>query len=190
MDHLKGESVKPCLPLNLLQPLAHFQIKEEVEQWREMTASESFFSQMISIKIGPYRLKGTVETATTRGWFFRAKNTLEDRVRFFPQLLIANHLGIPVTFIQDGSQPEVEGDLEAYLDYFDRAQEDPSPLVPPLAKGILSGDPLQIKRVFKQLDDEVWTYLCLRDPLPHAEILLKNWQPYIREVFGGVYAQV
>lgn len=190
MERLQGKPVETRLPLNLFQPLAHSQIEEEVEQWREVTGGEPFSPYSISMEVGPYSLKGIVETATSRGWFFRAKDTLEDKVRFFPQLLIASNLGIPVTFIRDGSQPEVEGNLEAYLNYFAHAQEHPSPLVPALAKGFFSGDPQQVKRALKQLDDEVWSYLCLRDPLPDAETILVNWQPYIQAAFGGVHAQV
>lgn len=189
-EALLGGDIREQLPANLFGPYALSQIEGEVEEWREASGGLPLRQHKIELEVGPYQLKGSVDTMTEKGWLLRGKDTLEDRIRFFPQLLIAKELGVPVIFVRDLSQPGVEGSLEAYLDYFSSAKQHPSPLVPKLAKAFFDGDPAQLHKGLKQLDDEVWAYLYLRDPLPKASTLLQNWSSHLSYVFGGIHANV
>lgn len=189
-EALAGPIDEAVLPLNLFHPLAKSQIESEVELWKEATGGKELKGQKIDLQVGPYRLKGILENTTEEGWFLKAKDTLEDRIRCFPQLLLAKHLDIPLTFIQDKSQPQVGGSLESYLDYFALAQEHPSPMVPSLGKALLEQDATLLQKGIKQLDDEIWTYLQLRDPVADPLILLDNWGGILSSVFGGILAEV
>jgi len=187
---LAGSDIRNQVPANLFGPYALAQIEGEVEEWREAAEEFPLIQKKIELTIGPYVLKGTVDTMTEKGWLLRGKDTLEDRIRFLPQILMAKELGIAVIFVRDLSYPQVEGSLEAYLEYFLHANQHPSPLLPQLAKVLLNRDPIQLHKELGQLDDEAWAYLFLRDPLPNSRILLQNWSPHFESIFGGIHAQV
>lgn len=190
MQRLCGKNIEDSLPLNLFQSHALEQIEEEVCLWKEAIGESPFNPHVVSLEVGPYLVRGTIDTATDQGWFFRAKNSLEDQVSFFPQLLLAQALGVPVTFILDGSHPEVSGSLETYIEYFSHCQEVPSLFLPKLAKSFLEEDLAKLQKGFGQIDDEIWEYLFLKDPLPDAEVVLKNWVSWIQVVFGGAFERV
>ncbi|MDN3506106.1 MAG: exodeoxyribonuclease V subunit gamma [Simkaniaceae bacterium] len=175
------------LPSHLLRPLADLQIETEVEEWKE--AMEAFGikkieSKHIDIQVGPVRLYGTCEFFSEQGLLVRGKNTLEDQIRFLPQGLLMKHLGLPLLFTKDHSTFTPTADLEKYLAYFQLAQKHPSPLVPALAKALLQ------KSAFKPVEDEIFAYLNLRDPLPDNTVIKHNWSPLLQQVLGGALAEV
>ncbi|MBS0628670.1 MAG: exodeoxyribonuclease V subunit gamma [Verrucomicrobia bacterium] len=184
---LKGTLEDRDLPINLLKPLAREQIEKEVEMW---SAFGELRTEKIEVEIGGFKLSGKLENLTSKGLLVKGKNCFEDRIRFFPQIHLLEKLGIPVIGIKDQAILTTEGSLEKYLEYFLIAEANPSPLLPDLAKPLLNGTATELKKGLSGIEDEVWNWLLMRDPMPDAEILHRNWSTYLKEVFGGVYAKI
>ncbi len=178
------------LPLNLLKPLAKEQLHKEIELWT--TAMETFGikkdelkTKKVDLQVGPYHLVGKLELVTPKGMLVKGKNSLEDRIRFYPQALILQSLGLPLLPINEQEPLIVEGSLEKYLDYFTLASKHPSPFLPKLAKAFLTGTEADLQKGFKQIDDEVWQWLLFRDGYPDASVIYRNWSNYLRAQFAG-----
>ncbi len=184
---LNGSLDERDLPINLLKPLAKEQIEKEVEMW---SAFGELHSEKIEMQIEGIKLVGKLENLTSKGLLVKGKNCLEDRIRFFPQILLLQKLNLPVIGIKDQQCITAEGSLEKYLEYFLLAQEHPSPLLPDLAKSLLMGGSAELKKGISGIEDETWSWLLLRDPLPDAEVIHRNWSTYLKEVFGGIYATI
>lgn len=173
---------KSDLPINLLKPLAEEQIRKEVELWQAF--GDQVYSSKIEMQVGEIKLVGKLDNLV------KGKNCLEDRIRYWPQALILEKLGIPLIFIKDQSVAKIEGSLEKYLEYFLLAETNPSPLLPDLAKALLTGTSAELKKELNTIEDEAWSWILLRDPMPSAEMIHRNWSEYLRNVFGGIYATV
>ncbi len=183
------------LPLHLLEPLAKKQIAKEVEEWQSAmevfgVAPEEIFSKQVDLTIGKTRLVGKIDFCTPKGLLVRGKDCLEDRIRFCPQGLVMKELGLLLLPIKEEEPLVIEGDLEKYLDYFFLATKHPSPLLPQFAKSLLEGDSEDLKKQLKQVEDEVFSWLFFRDPMPRAQVIFDNWSEYLRELFGRVDATV
>ncbi|NGX59926.1 MAG: RecBCD enzyme subunit RecC [Chlamydiae bacterium] len=184
---------KADLPVHLLQPLAKSQIQKEVEEWH--LAMDAFGilpkdleTKKIDVEIGPVHLFGKLELFTPKGMLAFGKNQLEDQIRFWPQALLMEHLGLSLLFVKDHTTFTPTSNLEEYLAYFQMAEKHPSPLVPSLAKPLLQGGDLQ--KALKQVEDEVFTYLYFCDPMPNASIIQKNWNSILQKLFGRAFAAV
>ncbi len=184
----KGE-----LPLNLLKPLAKQQIETEVEEWKgamEEFGVSRIFTQKIDLQIGDVHLVGKIDGWTEKGVFVKGKNCLEDQIRFWPIALIAQKSGIPLIGIKDKQPLDIEGSLEEYLDYFRLAKEHPSPLLPAFARALLEGSSKDLHKELKKIEDDVFSYLYFRDPMPSAQVIHDRWSPYLQNIFGRIDAKV
>lgn len=184
---LKEEKLDIPLPCHLLKHLATTQIETEVDEWKEAMqafAIEKLDDKTIELQVGPVRLFGTCEFFSEKGLLVRGKNQLEDQIRFLPQALVMKKLGLPLLFTKDHTTFTPSIDLEDYLAYFQLAQKSPSPLLPTLAKALLQEKPLKL------VEDEVFSYLALRDPPPDTDMIARNWSPILQQVLGGVFAEV
>jgi|GEM_PF-3272700 len=184
---LNDEKLDLPLPCHLLKPLALSQIETEVQEWKE--AMEAFSidkteNKQIELSVGSVRLFGSCEFFSEKGLLVRGKNQLEDQIRFLPQALVMKKLGLPLLFTKDHTTFTPSIDLEDYLAYFQLAQTLPSPLIPSIAKALLEEKPL------KFVDDEIFSYLSLRDPSPNTIMIARNWTPLLQQVLGGLFAQV
>ncbi|NGX46977.1 MAG: RecBCD enzyme subunit RecC [Chlamydiae bacterium] len=190
---LQGIPSEAELPVHLLEPLAKQQIQREVEEWH--LAMEAFGidrgdleSKKIDLEIGPVRLKGKIELFTSKGLLVRGKNQIEDQIRFWPQALVMQHLGLPLLFAKDHTTFTPEGNFEEYLTYFQLSHKHPSPLVPSIAKALLQDGDLQ--KALKRVGDETFAYLFFRDPMPNASIIQQNWSDILQKLFGRVYESI
>lgn len=183
------------LPVNLLTPLSKKQITKEVEEWHAALSVFGIDPEEIQVKqidwqIGDIRLTGTLDLFTPKGLLVKGKNTLEDRIRFWPQALLMQKLDLPLLLIKEQEPLVLEGSLEEYLAYFLLAEKHPSPLLPGFAKALLEGDPQDLKQQLKKADDEVWNWLLFRDPMPRVDMIHQNWSEYLRTLFGRIDATV
>lgn len=182
------EEAKEELPVHLLRPFAIWQIKQEVEEWHEALKTFNILPQELETKriltqIGPILIHGNLEFFTKKGLLVKGKNRLEDWIKFWPQALLMKQLGLPLLFSKDQTLFTPEGDpeknLELYLSYFQLAQKHPSPLVPSVVK--------DLHKELKQMEDEIFSYLYFRDPVPNFSIIEKNWKALMHQVFGGIF---
>lgn len=163
------------LPINLLKPLAKEQLQKEMELWHAaIELYGALSSKKIERQVGSIKLVGKLDNLTPQGLIVKGKNCLEDRIRFYPQAL----LGFPLIFLKDQKVVKIEGSLEQYLEYFLRAEENPSPLLPDFAKALLNGTPADLKKEMGAMEDEVWNWLLP----PDAEMVHRNWSSYLKEV--------
>lgn len=184
---LCDEKLDLPLPCHLLKPLATTQIETEVEEWKEAMLAfsiEKIENKQIELQLGPVRLFGSCEFFSEKGLLVRGKNQLEDQIRFLPQALIMKKLGLPLLFTKDHTTFTPALDLEDYLAYFQLAQKSPSPLIPSLAKALLQEKPLKL------VEDEIFSYLALRDPPPDTAMIVHNWSPLLQQILGGAIAQI
>ena len=93
-------------------------------------------------------------------------------------------LGLPLLFTKDHTTFTPSLNLEDYLAYFQLAQKSPSPLIPSLAKALLQEKPLKL------VEDEIFSYLALRDPPPDTAMIVHNWSPLLQQILGGAIAQI
>jgi exodeoxyribonuclease V gamma subunit len=168
------------LPINLLKPLAKEQLQKEMDLWNaaiELFGARS--SKKIELQVGAIKLVGKLENLTPQGLLVKGKNCIEDRIRFYPQAL----LGYPLIFLKDQKVVTLEGSLEGYLEYFLRAEDNPSPLLPDFAKALLSGTAADLKKEMQAMEDEAWNWLLP----PDAEVIHRNWSSYLKEVMHAAF---
>ncbi|NGX38213.1 MAG: RecBCD enzyme subunit RecC [Chlamydiae bacterium] len=183
------------LPLNLLKPLAKGQVTQEIQVWQDALDAFDITPEEIQVKkvdltIGNTRLVGKLDLFTSKGLLVRGKDCLEDRIRFWPQALLMQEFGLPLLLVNDQKPLIIEGSLAEYLEYFTLASHHPSPLLPTFAKALLQGTPEDLKKALLRVEDEIWTWLNFRDPIPSAQIMYDNWSEKLQNIFGRVDAAV
>lgn len=174
------------LPVNLLLPMAKEQIEKELAMYPVFPEE----MRIEPIQVGPITLVGKLDNYTKDGLLVKGKDTLADKIAFWPQGLIAKKLGLPLLFLKDQSSEMIDGSLEAYLTYFLAAQKTPSPLLPKVASALLEGTPKDLQKGLKGVDDEIFRFLSLRDPPFDVGVIHANWSGPLRDLFGRVDAEV
>ena len=183
---LKIAKARGDLPVGLLLPLAKEQIEKELELYETYPQE----LQIEPIEVGGVRLFGTIDNYTAEGLLVKGKDCLEDRIMFWPQGLIAKELGLPLINIKDKTVVHSIGSLETYIAYFKAALQTPSPLIPQLAKPLLEGGAMDLKKALKKIDDNIFHYLAVRGEPLNAEEIHEKWSGYLQSIFGGVDAAV
>lgn len=190
IEHAKKVSE---LPVNLFLPLAKEQIQNDVDAWKEaieLFGAEPRDYEIDPIKIGRYTLVGEIRDFSEKGMFVNGKNTLEDHIRFWPHILLMQHLGLKTFFIKEKETVTIEASLEEYLDYYAVARNHPSFLLPSLAKSLIQGSSEDFIKAVKTTEDETLKYLLLQEPSLNLIQIHANWQPYLHKLFGGLHADV
>ncbi|NGX39823.1 MAG: RecBCD enzyme subunit RecC [Chlamydiae bacterium] len=193
------------LPVHLCNALAREQIAKEVEVWREALLNFALAPEEIeripvdlafTLDNGQeIRLVGRLNNVTPKGVLVKGTGKLEDQIRFWPHLLIANEMDLgPLLFIDSGERLEGGAcSFSDYLSYFCLAKKRPSPLLPAFAKALLEGESSDLEKAIKKIGgapDEIFSYLFFRDPPPRADVLHQTWSTYLQTLFGGLCASV
>lgn len=188
------EEEKSVMPVHLFKLLSVQQIYEEVREWKEAMefldiAPENLETKRIVLEIGPIQLKGRFDFFSEKAILVKGKNHFEDQIKYWPQALLAKHLGLSLFFTKDQSFFTPQGSLENYLSYFQLARQHPSPCIPSLVKPMMKKE---LRKKLKQIseEDEIFKYLIFRDSMPNAMIIEENWSEILPTVFGGVLANI
>jgi hypothetical protein len=174
------------LPQGVFEEAAIDRLQAEIKSYHEklelcgVNPKTVFSVENLSLKLSDGRvIVGTLEDLSPEGLLFHGEDDLETLVKAWPLWLIARVAGFGSHLIltKEGVIKEGRGDerdLIAYLDYFEKAMQSPSPLLPSWAPAILSD-----KSIPKKENDDVMSWYKHRfEPLD-----IETWRPYLKEVF-------
>lgn len=143
-------------------------------------------------------ITGTLPSISLKGMVTSTENSLDEVIKLWPLYLIYLNLienspfAQALLFLEEEKSLHFKGDpceaLQAYLRYYLIGQQFASPLMPEWTKPLLDQDEERLEKAIQQkmmpfyeeYKDEWLSWLFIRDGLPTARILLKNWSPVFK----------
>lgn len=140
---------------------------------------------------------GKLPELSPEGMLFHGTHQLKDLVKIWPLYLV--YLNLPLSgkrellFTKNGktikpvSNPQER--LRRYIEYYELALNNLSPLMPDWALSLVKGD---VRELYKAMQtsfespffpDRYIDLIAVRDPLPKAETLIERWTPLIRDIY-------
>ncbi|MCB1118305.1 MAG: hypothetical protein KDK50_06985, partial [Chlamydiia bacterium] len=161
----------------------------------------------VPLKDQTYYITGTLEGLTSQGMLIDGGLDIPGLVKVWPLWLMAaiianrDQLGNPALLTSTGmvATPSLDPmeDLKAYVMYFLRAQNEPSPLMPFWTESFLKDDPQSLEiAIGKSSSDATFAadpyVLWAMSYENHLDVdsLIKNWSGLAKEVFGGFYGSL
>lgn len=161
----------------------------------------------IPLKNQTLYITGTLDRLTPKGMVIDGKLDLPSLVKVWPLWLIASliaqrdklggtELLTQVANVAAPSLDPLEG-LKAYMDYFLRAQSEPSPLMPFWVEDFLKDDFLGLQAAISKSTSQatmavdpyvLWAMSYENDPSVNS--MVKNWSGLAKDVFVGIYGSL
>lgn len=146
---------------------------------------------------------GKLRDLCPRGLLFHGTEKIEDLVKIWPSFLLSLQLpeqipGGALLLTKSGKNKtwELEDPLQAladYLDYYEIAKENPSPLIPDWASALLLEGPEELAKAMRASAssrrgyvDEVLEWFFAREKMPSAHVIFERWAPLLRNHLRGI----
>lgn len=188
---LKDTEISGKLPLGPFKGAAVQKIKDEIEEYQEnletLNVGEVFSKEVrLEIPLANERkavVVGRLDDLTSEGYLFHG----DDWVRAWPLFLVSLNLGLPQRLlltkkgkVSEYSIQDPQAALARYLDYYETALENVSPLMPQWTRAFFEGDFGKVMR--GRTEDPILKWLFERDSYPNATVVQERWSSYLREV--------
>lgn len=164
-----------------------------------------------SLKINGIQLVGTLPEVSSKGLVAALKDDKTDILKVWPQFLVlacaAKQHTLPIEsqlLLTKGTKGKAKQSffsdpfllLESYLDYYLKALIEVSPLIPEWIPPILSQDESTFSATlrktltdpFNPLYNDYLLWTMRGNALPSSQVLMAQWQPTARHLFGDLFA--
>lgn len=173
---------------DLFQELAAFQV--EPAEIQSMRLSSPLVIPLSESRVA--RITGTLEDVSPKGLLYHGEKDLKSLVKVWPLYLIYRCLygNGPLLLTKKGISLEVpivdpHKDLAAYLEYYLRAKQTPSPLMPEWAPALLQGTADDLKKILtRETEDPYVSYLKRRQGLFNPLETFDQWNRYLRQLLN------
>ncbi len=207
-EQLRAMQEEGKLPVGTFTEVATEKIRREIESYHEMLAKlhvrpEEIYSIELKISctqptkideqhwiypalhINGCVIQGKIDDLCPQGLLFHGDETVADQLKVWPLYLIAQNLRpLELLLTKKGKTSLLKIQhpreaLERYIDYAKKALTTPSPLHPKWARGIFEEG--KIPAISEE--DAIVEWVSSRGLMPPEDPWLKNWNPYLKEVF-------
>ena len=134
-------------------------------------------------------IHGVIDFVSPDGLLVPSKSYFADRIKVWPLILVTALLDVCAPrahFLESGKTLEIEPQnahkaLSRYLEYFLKAQFDPSPLIPAWSSALLTKEFAEFKMA--DLEDPYVNWIFWGDDKINIKEIFSRWQPDLQYVF-------
>ena len=186
------EELEECslVPIGRFSEIAKSCAFEEVQKLKKFAPSYSK-PFLLEIKLGCEgrlaTIRGSLSEITPEGMLFHGEKTVRDLLKIWPLYLsyACQTEGNSLLLTQTGEHltcQDPESSLLAYLLYFEKAQESPSPFLPKWASIFLEKDASALAKTIHDEKDPYVQSIFKSRPYS-AEVIFDTWAPFLKETF-------
>ena len=187
------EELEECslLPVGRFGEVAKCCAFEEVKKLKKFAPSRSE-PLLLEIKLGCEghrlaRIRGSLFDITEEGMLFYGEKSLRDLLKIWPLYLsyACQTEGNSLLFTQTGEHltcQDPKSSLLAYLLYFEKAQEIPSPFLPKWAPIFLEKEASALAKTIHNEKDPYVQSIFKSRPY-NVEVIFDTWAPFLKETF-------
>lgn len=172
-------------PEFFLSPLQKHRLLKAKESLRE--AEERGHLPLGRFKeIAKKKIIADYKPETEEGFAFLGKDFFPDLIKIYPLYLLESlKIEAPLISLKNGNRFTLKSNpqeaLNAYLKYYDIAQQSPSPLHPFLAEALLKKDAKALATRIKNTQTDPYMKTLFKDCDP--VVVFETWAPFLRKTF-------